>query len=177
MNIILIGYRGTGKSTIGKILAQKTGKSYMSTDERIVKKVGTPIPVIVEKHGWDYFRDTESAVAEEVSHLTGFVIDTGGGIILREENVQYLKNTGKLILLTSNLEKIVARIQSDTNRPPLKEGMTFLDEQKKVLEERNPKYHAIADFTVDTSHESVEACTEKIISYLTNSQRNGSQTT
>lgn len=166
MNIILTGYRGTGKSTIGKALAERTGKGYMSTDEKIVEKTGMTIPMIVEKHGWDYFRDVESTVAEGVSGLNDFVVDTGGGMILREQNVEYLKKAGKLILLTADLEQIVKRIQADSNRPALKEGLSFMDEQKKVLEERNPIYHAIADFTVDTSQNSVDFCIEEIISFV-----------
>lgn len=166
MNIVLIGYRGCGKSTIGRLLAARTGKGYISTDEQIVKKAGMGIPDIVEKHGWKYFRDLESSVAEEVSAMEDIVMDTGGGIILREQNVKHLKKNGKLILLTADLEKIVDRIQSDPNRPPLKEGMSFIEEQKKVLEERNPIYRAIADFSVDTSHESADSCVDKIILYI-----------
>lgn len=166
MNIVLIGYRGTGKSAVGKILAEKTGREYISTDEKIVEKAGMSIPMIVGKNGWTHFRDMESLVAAEVSSLSGVVIDTGGGMILREENVNHLKKSGRLILLTASLEKIVERIEADPNRPPLKEGMSFLDEQKKVLEERNPIYHAIADFTVDTTEEPIPMCVEKIIAYI-----------
>lgn len=166
MNIVLIGYRGTGKSTIAKGLAEKMGRNRISTDEMIVEKAGMPIPRIVEKHGWDHFRDVESEVAAEVSRLTDHVIDTGGGIILRKENVACLRGTGKLILLTSRLEKIVERIEADPNRPALKEGMSFLEEQKKVLEERNPIYHSVADFTVDTSTESIDSCVNRIFAYV-----------
>jgi len=165
-NVILIGYRGTGKSTIGKILAAKTGRTYVSTDQRIVEKAGMSIPQIVEKQGWTHFRDVESEVAAEVCGLSNHVIDTGGGIILREENVQRLKECGRLILLTASLETIVSRIQADPNRPPLKEGMTFLEEQKKVLEERNPIYRSIAELTVDTSKESIDSCVGVIVDCL-----------
>ena len=78
MNIILIGYRGTGKSTIGKILAAKTGRRYISTDERIVEKAGMHIPQIVEKHGWTHFRAVQTTVAAEGSGLSNHVIDTRG---------------------------------------------------------------------------------------------------
>lgn len=166
-NIVLIGYRGCGKSTIGKLLAERTGKLYISTDGKITEKAGMSIPAIVEKHGWQYFRDLESSVVEEVSGLENFVIDTGGGVVLRGQNVGHLKKNGRLILLTAALEKIVERIQSDPNRPPLKEGMSFMEEQKKVLEERAPIYKAAADFTVDTSNEPADSCVDRIISYIT----------
>lgn len=166
MNIILIGYRGTGKSTIGKILSEKLNRPLVSLDEMIVKKADMSIPEIVEKHGWDYFRDLESQVAAEVSNKDNYIIDSGGGIVLRDENVINLKKNGICFLLKADIETIISRIQGDANRPALKEGMSFREEQEKVLKERDQKYKAAADIVIDTSLLSVEQAVEKILKNL-----------
>lgn len=163
MNIVLIGYRGTGKSTIGRILADKLKQPLLTMDDLIVKKAGMSVPEIVEKFGWDHFRDVESEVAVEVSNNDNCIIDCGGGVILREENVINLKKNGKCFLLSADIDTIISRIQGDANRPALKEGMTFREEQEKVLEERNHRYKAAADVVVDTSSLSVEEAVKKIL--------------
>ena len=86
MNIVLIGYRGTGKTVVGELLAERLGMTYMGMDAQIVKKAGMPIPEIVEKSGWPGFRDMESEVARELAGLDHLIIDTGGGVIERPEN-------------------------------------------------------------------------------------------
>ncbi len=163
MNIVLIGYRGTGKSTIGKILAEKLKRPLIPVDELIVKKAGMSIPEIVEKHGWDNFRDLESEVVEEITNISNCIIDCGGGVILRDENVENLKQNGKCFLLKADIDTIISRIQGDDNRPVLKEGMRFREEQEKVLKEREPKYKAAADVEIDTSVLSVDKAVEKIL--------------
>ena len=87
MNIVLMGYRGTGKSTVGKVLAVKLGWPLVSTDAEIVRRAGRSVPEIVAQHGWEYFRDLESTVCWEFSAQDRLIIDTGGGAILRQENV------------------------------------------------------------------------------------------
>tara|TARA_B100000959_G_scaffold216309_1_gene227908 strand:+ start:3747 stop:4247 length:501 start_codon:yes stop_codon:yes gene_type:complete len=163
MNIVLIGYRGTGKSTVGKILAKKLKRLLIPLDDLIVKKADMSIPKIVEKHGWGYFRDIESNVTKEVSNQDNCIIDCGGGVILRDENVENLKQNGKCFLLKAEIDTIISRIQGDANRPALKEGMSFREEQEKVLRERNPKYKAAADVEIDTSILSIEQAVEKIL--------------
>ena len=80
MNVVLIGYRGTGKSTVGKIVAARLGRVLVSTDAEIVKLVGQSIPEIVAKNGWEYFRDLETKVCQELAGRDALVIDTGGGL-------------------------------------------------------------------------------------------------
>ena len=86
MNIVLIGYRGTGKSAVGKILAAQLGRRLVSTDEEIIRRAGKSIPDLVAAQGWEYFRDLESAVCQDLAGRDNLVIDTGGGAILRDEN-------------------------------------------------------------------------------------------
>src|SRR5947209_804954 len=97
MNIILIGMRGSGKSTIAKKLAKKLDKSFYDMDTILSKKVGMTLPDYVKQFGWESFRDKESKIALDVSQLTNAVIATGGGIILREENINALKKNGKFV--------------------------------------------------------------------------------
>ncbi|MDH5774287.1 MAG: shikimate kinase, partial [Nitrospirota bacterium] len=90
MNIILIGYRGTGKSTVAKILGQRLGRQVISTDAEIVKEAGQSIPQIVEQFGWDHFRQLETQMCQKLQDQTNLVVDTGGGLILKEENANIL---------------------------------------------------------------------------------------
>ena len=94
MNIVLIGYRGTGKSTVGRLLAARLGRELVSTDAEIVKRAQRTIPEIVAQQGWDYFRDLESDICRELASRDQLVIDTGGGAILRAQNVEALKKDG-----------------------------------------------------------------------------------
>lgn len=163
MNVVLIGYRGTGKSTVGKIVAARLGRVLVSTDAEIVKLVGQSIPEIVEQHGWEYFRDLESKVCQELSGRNGLVIDTGGGAILRTRNVEVLKETGKLFWLTASVSTITERIGQDSQRPSLTGVKSFLDEIQDVLRERTPKYQAAADDVIETDGRSVAQVADEIL--------------
>ncbi|HRC45434.1 MAG TPA: shikimate kinase, partial [Nitrospira sp.] len=101
MNLVLIGYRGTGKSTVGKMLARKLGRTVVSTDAEIVKRAQLSVPEIVKQFGWEHFRDLESAVCRDFAARDQLIIDTGGGAILRPENVEALRRTGPLVWLTA----------------------------------------------------------------------------
>ena len=139
MNIVLIGYRGTGKSVVGELLAGRLGMQYIGMDAAIVERAGMPIPEIVEKQGWPGFRDLESAEARELAGLDHLVIDTGGGIIERPENIEALQKSALIFWLKASVETIVARIQGDNQRPALTTGKTFTEEVAEVLERRVPK--------------------------------------
>lgn len=149
MNVVLIGYRGTGKSTIARIIAERAGLSLKNLDSMIVERAGISIPQIVEKFGWDHFRDLESQVLEAAAARDNQVLDCGGGIILREENRQRLKKAGPVIWLTASVPAIVARIQGDTQRPSLT-GKSFTEEVEEVMREREPLYRACAHHVINT---------------------------
>ena len=110
MNLVLIGYRGTGKSAVGAIVAERLGMKRISMDEKISRKVGMSIPEFVEKHGWPAFRDVESEVARELAAGDGIVIDSGGGVIARPENIDALQTNG--IIEVERLFRLIV----DTNR-------------------------------------------------------------
>lgn len=162
MNIVLIGYRGTGKSTVGTILASRLGRELVSTDAEVIKRARLTIPEIVQQSGWERFRDLESEVCRDLAAKDGLIIDTGGGAILRQLNVASLKKSGKLFWLTASVETIAARIGGDTQRPSLTGTKSFIEEIQDVLSERTPKYHAAADHTIATDGQSAEQVADRI---------------
>jgi shikimate kinase len=166
MNVVLIGYRGTGKSTVGKLVAERLGRVLVSTDAEIVKLAVQNIPEIVEQHGWEYFRDLETKICQDLAGRDGVVIDTGGGAILRSQNVERLKRTGKLFWLTAPVETIAKRIGADTQRPSLTGTKSFTDEIQDVLRERTPKYQAAADYIIETDGKSTTQVADEILARL-----------
>ena len=162
MNLSLIGYRGTGKSTIAKILALRTARPVVNLDAAIVQAAGMSIPEIVERHGWDYFRDLESQVLEQALRHDRQILDCGGGIILRPQNRRKLKQAGPVVWLTAPVPVIVARIKDDTQRPSLT-GKSFIEEVEEVLAEREPLYRQCADHVIPTDSLSPEEAADKIL--------------
>ena len=141
-NIVLIGMPGCGKTTIGRIISEKTGKEFVDMDDEIVKKAGKPIPEIFEEVGEPGFRDIESQVAAELGKQRGLVIATGGGAILREENVYALKQNSLMIHIKRPLEELAMK-----GRPLSKD----IDALRKMEAVRMPIYEAAADMTIDNS--------------------------
>lgn len=169
MNLVLIGYRGTGKSTVGKVLARRLGRQLVSTDKEIVRRAGQTIPQIVEAHGWEHFRNLESEVCRHLAGKDNLVIDTGGGAILREQNVDVLKENGMLIWLTASVQTIASRIGDDTQRPSLTGDQSFVDEIEEVLRERSPKYRAAADHELSTDKRTIQTLADAIIGLFNSS--------
>src|SRR3989338_7838041 len=131
MNIALVGFRGTGKTSVAKLLAKKLDKNLISTDDEIEKKTKIKISKFVEKYGWDKFRDIESDVIESISDFDECVFDTGGGIVMRNENIINLKRNALIVLLTADIKTITSRIKN-SKRPALIKS-NYLDEIKDVL--------------------------------------------
>lgn len=174
MNIVLIGYRCTGKSSIGKRLAEILGWRFLDTDELLEQKVGMSIAEFVLKRGWDEFRKKEKEVINEISDVDNSVIATGGGVVLNEENVKILKKNGWIVWLKAEPDTIKQRMLKDkgNTRPSLK-GKDSLDEIKEVLEERIPLYQRSSDFSLDTDSFSVEQLCNAIIKEFQRRIRNG----
>ena len=166
MNLVLLGYRGTGKSVLAKILARKLKRKLFRIDDLIVESAGMPVAGIVEKFGWPRFREIESRIVGEVSaQAKDSIIDCGGGVVLDESNIANLKRNGKAILLTVRFETLVKRIRGDRNRPPLKDGLSFEEEQRRILAEREDKYQAAADLVVDTTQKKPNDSALEIIEF------------
>ncbi len=165
-NIVLIGYRGTGKSTVGRLLAARIGYGFVSTDELIKECAAQSITDFVAAHGWEAFRDLESRVVEECAKGSGAVIDTGGGVVLRPENVTALRAHGLVVWLTADPAAIAERIQDGDDRPALTEGRTFLEEIAEIVNARKPLYECAADCTVATDGQPPEAIASLILERL-----------
>tara|TARA_Y100000310_G_scaffold345709_1_gene468608 strand:+ start:11923 stop:12444 length:522 start_codon:yes stop_codon:yes gene_type:complete len=164
-NVALIGFRGTGKTQIGKRLAKRLNMKFFDTDKEIVRETGRTIPEIFEQSGESGFREIEKEVVKRVSSMDNVCISCGGGIVLFEENIKNLKNDATIILLESDAKTIYKRIKRDRNRPALteKEG---IEEIKHLLSEREDLYQGAADYKINTSYDPLDVCVQKIIDVM-----------
>ena len=169
MHIILIGYRGTGKSSVGKKLAAKLQLPFYDTDELIEAESGRSILEMVAEQGWPYFRQREREIIRKLACAHKSVIATGGGVVMDEENTDILKKHGILIWLHADLKTIVERIQSDlrskTQRPSFSNNDIF-EETEEVLEKRIPVYSRLADLSTDTTVKNVDEIVNVICQFL-----------
>ena len=149
-NLILTGFMGTGKTSLGKLLAEKLGRCFVDLDQKIEQDTGLTVPQIFEMYGEKYFRELEKKAVEEVSQRRNLVIATGGGTVKDEENIRMLKSSGMIICLTTEPEEIFRRTERRGERPVLDGGEDRLATIKKLLTERQ-KFYAQADYTVDTT--------------------------
>lgn len=159
-NIILVGFMGTGKTSVGIRLAEVLGMTFVDTDDLIEKDSGMIISDIFSKHGEDYFRDLESKVAEEISKQKKQVIATGGGIIRREKNIENFRQTGILFCLDASPETILERTSGDNHRPLLQVDDP-ISRIHNLLKERDPLY-AKADYRINTSDLSIDQVADRI---------------
>ena len=159
MNIYLIGYRCTGKTTVGKLLAEKLQWQILDSDIELVNEQGIPISEIVENQGWDAFRRMEKKVIQRLSLLNRYVIATGGGAVLNDENVSHMKRSGKLVWLRAKPETVHRRMALDTSteksRPALTDKGVFA-EIEETLKIRDPIYKKAMDVAIDTDHMAPE---------------------
>jgi shikimate kinase len=166
VNIVLLGYRGTGKSSVSKLLSTVLRMDLVVMDKLVVERAKLSIPQIVARFGWDRFRDLESEVAREISRENNCVIDAGGGVVLREENVESLKTDGLIFWLKARKETIIERIKDGDERPSLTGTKSFIEEVGEVLKAREPLYQAAADWIIKTDRKSVEEVSAEIIRTL-----------
>ena len=166
MNIFLIGYRCTGKTTVGKGLAASLGYSFVDTDELIVRKEGQKIDKIVARGGWGLFRGLEKQTLEEICKRDRQVVATGGGIILDLDNVGLMKRKGRIVWLKAGEQAIYTRMVADTasarNRPALT-LKNLREEIVETLREREPLYRRAMDLEFDTEKAAPEAVLQCIV--------------
>ena len=161
-NLVLIGYRGTGKSTVAALVAQRLGWPAVTLDAQIAGRAGLSIPQIVERFGWPHFRALEHAEVLRAAALERHVLDCGGGVVEDARNVEALRANGFCVLLTAQVATIAARIGGDANRPSLT-GKSVVDEIQEKLAQRGPLYQAAADVVLATDDESPRATAERIL--------------
>jgi shikimate kinase len=156
VNLVLVGYRGTGKSAIARRLASLLERRTVSLDEEIARAAGAPIPAIVAAHGWSHFRDLEEATCREFGRQDELVIDCGGGVVEREANYASLRSGGKVFWLRATPATIVGRISADRSRPSLTGAKSFTEEVEEVLQRRTPLYERLAHAIIDTDGRSLD---------------------
>jgi shikimate kinase len=166
--VFLIGYRGTGKTTVGRLVAERLGWDFVDADEELERRAGKTIRAIIEEEGESSFRDKEVAVFSSLCARERRVIATGGGVILRETNRRHLREHGTVIWLTATPATVAGRLRSDPTtverRPDLTVGGAR--EIEETLGIREPLYAGIADLTVPTDGRLPEAIVEDILTRL-----------
>ena len=160
-NIVLVGLSGSGKSTLGNILSSLSGYALVDTDEIIVKLQNRSINNIFETNGEEFFRTLETQVSKEISAFDKQIISTGGGIVLKEKNLEYLKQNGIVFYLKTSVNSLLKRLEGDNTRPLLK-----TDDVKKKLEnmlEIRGKLYEKADVTIETDKLTHEETAKEIL--------------
>ncbi|MHB9073894.1 MAG: shikimate kinase [Desulfobaccales bacterium] len=165
-NLVLIGYRATGKTAVGARLAKILGRPFVDLDQALVQESGESIVDIVAQGGWAEFRRREKELVSRYRHTQGQVLATGGGVVLDPDNIAALQENGIIIWLTADPETIQARLTKDlprdSNRPSLT-GSDSIREVAVVLEERYPLYQAAAQITVDTTHRDMAQVVDAVL--------------
>ncbi len=165
-NVILIGFMGAGKTTVGRRLSYRLRKTFLDVDSYIEKKEGRTIKDIFKEEGETYFRELETqALIEMQSDSASHVISTGGGLPIKEENQKILKRMGTVIYLRTKPETVFQRIKHDTNRPLLQVS----DPKGKInemLNRRDPIYLAVADVVIDVDHKDFKSILNEVLGKL-----------
>lgn len=154
MNIVLIGYRCSGKTEVGKILARELEKDFLDTDELIEDNAGCSIEAIISRDGWNHFREIEKSLIEKVSRRNNLIIATGGGVVMDEDNVKNLKKNAWIVWLNGESEVLRERMDKEQRSGKIRPSLTgkdSLEEIKQVMDVRIPLYEKAATFVVDTS--------------------------
>lgn len=165
-NIVLIGYRAVGKTSVGRLVARLLERPFVDLDDVLAQEAGESIPNLVARSGWGEFRRREKAVVQRFAAETGRVIAAGGGVVLDPENVAQLKATGKLVWLKASPSTIKARLRRDSKQLADRPGLTArgaLDEVDEVLDEREPIYEAAADATLSVDTDSPAAVAASLV--------------
>jgi shikimate kinase len=171
MSIVLIGYRGSGKTTIGRKLADRLWQKLVDTDKLVVEKAGKNIREIFEQDGEARFRDLEAEAVKDALARKEVVISLGGGAVLREENRAAIKASGhKVVYLRCTPEVLHQRIQADTETAAMRPNLTHLgggvEEIEKVLAEREPLYRSLMTAELDVTNLSVADAVVYIVRLL-----------
>ena len=164
-NVILVGFMGTGKSVVGKLLAERLGRPFVDLDKKIEREAGRPVARIFEEEGEAGFRKRERQVVRVAAALKGHVVAAGGGVMADDENVRLLKESGWLICLTARPEVILQRTAATLQGRPLLAGGEPKERIEALLKLRAP-FYAKADAAVETSDRPVREVVEEIVKWI-----------
>ena len=168
-NILLVGFMGSGKTTIGKCLAKHINFSFLDTDKQILKRSGKSIPDLF-KISESYFRSWEEKVLKEMKGLTNTVIATGGGVVTNKENWPHLSALGKVFFLKVSEETVLQRLRFDKNRPLLQQ-----DNKEEIIHnlliEREPMYTNLSDYVVTVDNKSIPEIINELLTIINYEKR------
>ncbi|OPX20469.1 MAG: hypothetical protein BZ151_03965 [Desulfobacca sp. 4484_104] len=174
LNIVLIGYRATGKTTVGQLVARDLHRQFVDLDQVLEQEAGESIADLVGREGWPEFRRREKALVARYAEQSGLVLATGGGVVIDAENIDRLKQQGLLVWLVAEPEIIQERLAQDqaevARRPALTSGQT-VTEVEEVLRTRQPLYQAAADVVISTSDLSIDQVASRIIAAVRYQER------
>jgi shikimate kinase len=174
MRVVLVGYRGTGKTTVGRMVAQALGWPFVDIDPLVEQRAGLDIAAIFARYGEAHFRDLESTVIADLADTDPVVISAGGGAVLRPENVQHLRCGSLVVWLTASAETLHKRIAGDVTtaqRRPNLTVLTGIDEIRHLLQVREPCYRSAADVALNTETFSPGQVAERILEHVRRNQR------
>jgi len=174
MNIYLIGYRCSGKTEAGKSIAGILNRQFIDTDFQLVKELGMTISEIVDKKGWDFFREKESAVLKKVCNHDKQIVATGGGIVLNKKNIVNMKKNGTIVWLKATFSSVKKRMPLDSKTKDFRPSLTSkeLDEEiKETLLLRKPYYEKAMDFSIDTDNLNIDGVCKAVITNLALQER------
>ncbi|SEG11190.1 shikimate kinase [Eubacterium ruminantium] len=161
-NIFLIGFMGSGKSAVCSRLHELTGMEVIEMDASIVDSEQMSINDIFASKGEEYFRDLETNLIKLISEESNKAVSCGGGAILRPANVEYMKKSGKIVLLSATPETIYERVKDSTNRPLLNGNMN-IPYIAELMKKRQPRYEAAAEITIDVNGKTLDEICNEII--------------
>lgn len=170
-NIILIGFMGTGKTTVGKRLGEKTGMPVKEIDDMIEESAGMSITNIFEKRGEEAFRDIESAQVNKVSGMEGVIVSCGGGTVMRRRNVDRLKRKGCIILLRGTPELVYERIKRGGDKRPLLNRYQSRGYISWLMKKRRDTYMAVADYIIDVDGKNSDIIADEILDFVYNRKK------
>lgn len=160
MRIVLVGFMGVGKTSIGKVLSEKLNLDFLDIDTEIEKEYGS-IENIFESFGEDYFRNLETKVLNSIIKKDNVVISTGGGVVIRNSDV--LKNLEKVVLLDSTVENIYNNIKNDTKKRPLLKDCNIKEKIETLLNKRYNLYKNVSNIKIKTENKTIDELSEEII--------------
>lgn len=168
MNIFLIGYRCTGKTSVGMAIAKNINWRFIDADEYLTSNSGKTVAEIVEEGGWDHFRELEKRCLKEICSGNQQVIATGGGVVLLPENITKMKESGVVMWFSAEAKTIYVRMHQDTKtseqRPALTDSKNILKEIEETLSQRKSLYEKAMDHQISTEHKDIgQVCKEAVI--------------
>lgn len=161
-NILLIGFMGTGKTSVSKVLREMTKLPEIDMDKYIAEKEKMSITEIFDKFGEEYFRKIETVCLKEILENKGVIVSCGGGVVVKDENVTYMKDKGKIVLLTAKPETVYARVKDCKDRPILNDNMS-VEFIESLMEKRRERYLSVADIIIETDNKSLKEIADEII--------------